>query len=125
MTRIPAAHNFGGLSFSRRHMLAVLFEAQSGVCGICEQKMPPTTTARDQRNPMRPTVEHVLPLTCGGFDGRGNIVAAHSRCNGVKGYRYPTDAELAFLAKVNATMGWAAPQAQSVNTMAEADRVQG
>lgn len=109
MTRIPAAHTAPGMSFSRRHMLAVLYEAQHGRCGICEQHMPPTRTATDQRNPMRPTVEHVVPKGSGGFDGRGNIVAAHSRCNSDKGGRYPTPGELTFLAQVNATMGWNDP----------------
>lgn len=116
MTRVPAQHNQPGAGFARRHMLAVLFEAQKGQCGICRKRMDPTGTAWDQRNPMRPTADHVLPRDAGGFNGRGNLLAAHARCNGAKGNRLPTDAELDFLAQVNALMGWPDP-----NPPADAD----
>ena len=91
---------------SRRSMLAVLYEAQSGVCLICGRRMDPTRTARDQRNPMRPTVEHVRPLAFDGHDGPGNLAATHFRCNNRKGAGWPTDEELTRLAEVNARLGW-------------------
>jgi 5-methylcytosine-specific restriction endonuclease McrA len=44
----------------------------------------------------------VRPQGLRGDDAWGNIVVAHSRCNGDKGSRWPTEDELAFLADVNA-----------------------
>jgi 5-methylcytosine-specific restriction endonuclease McrA len=91
------------VSFETQARIDVLMKAQDGICGICRKVVPPMHRRRDRlSHPLRPTIDHVRPQGLRGDDAWGNIVVAHSRCNGDKGSRWPTEDELAFLADVNA-----------------------
>ena len=98
------------MSFRRRQRLRCLFDAQDGLCAICGARML-GGRAFDGRWPGdrdRPTLDHVFALRQGGFDGPGNLLAAHARCNEAKAARWPTEAELRQLAVVNGALGWPA-----------------
>ena len=79
--------------------LGFLWEAQDGKCAICGEDMP-WQKRYHASDPLKPTIDHVIPLSKGGAIGFGNIVAAHLRCNNAKGSRLPTDAEMARLREV-------------------------
>jgi len=53
------------------------WEDQGGLCWLCRKPM----RAKDA------TVDHVVPRARGGSNARGNLVAAHARCNVKKGAR--------------------------------------
>jgi 5-methylcytosine-specific restriction endonuclease McrA len=94
-------------TFQHRTLLAILCDAQDDRCGICGGIMDRRRAARRQNGPNCPSIDHVMPQALGGWKGRGNVVAAHVRCNTAKGARWPTPGELAFLDTVNAALGWA------------------
>lgn len=94
------------IGFERQHLLATLRDAQGERCSICSGALPLAKTVRDQNNRMRCTLDHVYPLDTGGHDGRGNVLAAHAKCNNRKGALWPTDEQLALLEEVNAILGW-------------------
>ena len=68
-----------------------LFAAQDGLCAICG--LPMGSAPR--------SVDHVVPKAMGGENRVGNLVIAHTPCNGAKGDRPPTGCELVWLLAVN------------------------
>lgn len=68
-----------------------LFDAQEGICYLCNDPL----TIYDI------TVDHVVPKSRGGKDSMRNILLTHSRCNSEKGNRMPTKNELDYLEEVN------------------------
>ncbi len=52
------------------------------------------------------SVDHVLALSLGGFDGGGNLILAHAECNHRKNDRLPTGCEMIWLLVVCQAMGW-------------------
>lgn len=72
-----------------------LNEVQRGICGICGQPV-----GRQSRS-----VDHVVPISKGGYSGLGNLVMAHKSCNGKKSGRWPTGCECIFLMGVNLALG--------------------
>jgi 5-methylcytosine-specific restriction endonuclease McrA len=83
--------------------LGFLWEAQGGKCAICGEDMP-WQKRYHVSDSLKPTIDHVIPLSKGGAVGFGNIVATHLRCNNSKGARMPTEAELAKLQEVTARL---------------------
>lgn len=77
-----------------RNYIGRLSSAQSFICAICGFEITGD-----------PTIDHVIPRARNGFDGVGNIVAAHFDCNNRKADRLPTGCELVFLLAVNARLG--------------------
>lgn len=55
----------------------VLLEIHDGVCGICNQDV----------DPFKFEIDHIIPLSKGGFHNYENTQPAHSSCNRVKGDR--------------------------------------
>lgn len=80
---------------SVRNHIGKLASAQLFLCGICGDEL-----SED------PTIDHVIPRSRGGFDGKGNVVAACFVCNNRKANRIPTGCELIYLIAVNCRMGW-------------------
>ena len=67
----------------RRHIPAL--RARDGdVCGICGGPLDLLAVWPDGGSV---TVDHVVPVVCGGGDGLDNLQLAHSRCNIRKGSR--------------------------------------
>ncbi len=59
-------------------------------CAICGKPLP-----RHWFNGnVTATLDHVNPLSLGGFNGPGNLLPAHGRCNSRKGNRLPTGCEI-------------------------------
>lgn len=69
-----------------------LVPAQDWKCYLCGQSM---RTRNEQ------SVDHVWPRVRNGYDGMGNMLAAHRACNTAKGERYPTGCELIMLHGIN------------------------
>jgi 5-methylcytosine-specific restriction endonuclease McrA len=61
--------------------LRVLVKEQGGRCFYCHGRMIMT----QKKCPDRATTDHKLPVVLGGKNGYANIVAACSKCNGLKG----------------------------------------
>ena len=72
-----------------------LRDAQNNRCAICGETLPRAISK-----------DHVYPLSLGGYGGRGNIVAAHIKCNNRKASREPTGCELIWLISVCDATGW-------------------
>lgn len=54
--------------------------ATQSVCGICGQ--PVDVSIRDPRNPMAPTIDHIIPIAKGGHPSAlDNLQLAHRWCN--------------------------------------------
>lgn len=68
---------------ARPNLLAWLYERDRGVCGICRE---PVTKLN---GPMRPSVDHIIPLSKGGLHVAANLWLAHYRCNLEKHARLP------------------------------------
>lgn len=81
-------------------MREVLIREQGSICAICGGEMD-YGNGFDQE----PTVDHVISLAMGGADRLGNLVAAHRRCNTMKGSLPPTGCTLVFLLAVNNRLG--------------------
>lgn len=50
-------------------------------CGLCRKRVAMTKTVP---HPKAPTIDHVLPIACGGDDTRANVQLAHFSCNARK-----------------------------------------
>lgn len=61
---------------------AVVFERDSGICGICSDPI---------EGPFH--VDHIIPLSKGGEHSYANVQAAHPRCNCTKKDRWPISVE--------------------------------
>lgn len=68
-----------------------LYHAQDGNCGLCGYPLG---------DPVRETIDHVIPRALGGRNV-GNRLLAHGACNNQKADRPPTFHELETLARVN------------------------
>ena len=62
----------------------VVFERDNWVCHVCGE---PVDQALSGRDPMGPTVDHVIPLSRGGKDCYDNVALAHLSCNSRKWIR--------------------------------------
>lgn len=77
-----------------------LFCAQKSRCGVCFEILGP----RKDGGEIRWNLDHVWPKRYRRGNW-GNIVLAHTRCNGKKADRRPTGCQILFLTIVNARMG--------------------
>lgn len=82
----------------------VLVYSQERVCPLCGKRFSPNLHETEEH--WRPTVDHVLPKSRGGYRGRGNCLAAHKRCNEKKGDRLPTGCEVIWLIAVCERNRW-------------------
>ena len=67
----------------RRDLLPQMAERQNWRCCYCGERMD-----GQGDNPNAPSVEHVIPLSKGGTDAPGNLVAACRRCNSKRSSTY-------------------------------------
>lgn len=58
-----------------------IFKRDGYRCGICGDECDPQATVP---NPAAPTVDHIVPKSCGGSDDPSNLQTAHFYCNCVK-----------------------------------------
>lgn len=101
-----------GKAFLSRHMEGkvslharqLLMEAQEGLCFLCDEPMLSRWRYVDHRD--SDTCDHVWPKGYGGHDQPGNLTLTHKKCNGSKGSRFPTRAELGRLKVLNDKLGW-------------------
>lgn len=66
---------------SKQVLLSYLIKRDRGVCGICHRPV------RIKRGPMRPSIDHIIPLSRGGTHELENVQLSHYRCNESKGNR--------------------------------------
>ncbi len=89
----------GGATGSSKNILTALCKLQGGVCAYCGEPMVPQQTGhlRKQalreylRDPRRPTIDHVMPISAGGSLTKDNLVAACHACNELKSSRDPVE----------------------------------
>ena len=67
--------------YHRAGWLEALFEKHEGLCTYCQQELQ----LDDRQSPLRPTIDHVIPLGRGGSDTLDNCTLACSLCNTAKG----------------------------------------
>ena len=60
---------------TKRDLVAYLVKRDKGRCGICRKPV------RAAKGPMRPSVDHIVPLAKGGTHELANLQLAHYRCN--------------------------------------------
>ena len=78
------------------NILEQIYKEQGGVCFLCLGRLPPIDdTTCDKR--LRPTLEHVVPVSKGGTNKWENLTVAHSWCNNEKGSKDPDSTLLARL----------------------------
>lgn len=61
-----------------------IFRKDGYVCGICLKSIPKGAKYPD---PLSPSLDHILAIANGGLHTKGNVQAAHLRCNLKKGAR--------------------------------------
>jgi hypothetical protein len=67
------------------NLLAWLYARDNGVCGICDEAVT------ELEGPMRPSIDHIIPLSRGGLHVPANLWLAHYRCNLEKHAQMPDD----------------------------------
>lgn len=65
-----------------------IFERDGWVCGICGGKI---RSSLKHPHPESASIDHILPVSCGGSDTPANVQAAHLRCNCAKSNRAMND----------------------------------
>lgn len=69
----------------KRYRFNEIAERDHFTCHLCRKPIDMTLSGR---HPQGPTIDHLLPVSCGGGDEAHNVALAHSRCNikrGTKG----------------------------------------
>lgn len=69
---------------------------QGNKCAICGQRVISHVGS---------TLDHVWPISKGGYDGVGNVVCAHKSCNNEKADRRPYPCEIIWLVSVCEKLG--------------------
>lgn len=78
----------------KRKMRIKMFDRQRGKCCYCSKPM-----TLQQGQPDSATLEHVIPKSLGGLLERGNVKAAHFKCNVERGNTMGLPKELLGVAK--------------------------
>jgi 5-methylcytosine-specific restriction endonuclease McrA len=73
------------LAVSEPYMLSEVIAKTESLCHLCGKEVDLDLTGRDQ--PMRKSVDHIVPLSKGGDDTLANVALTHFRCNSAKGNR--------------------------------------
>lgn len=83
----------------RRRLLFARVLAEESVCWLCGRPVDPSlrgvrvydpSTGRRPLHPLSPTLDEVVPVSCGGDPlDRSNVRLAHLRCNEARGDRVP------------------------------------
>lgn len=60
---------------SKQVLLTYLIKRDHGVCGLCHRPV------RAKQGPMRPSIDHIIPLSKGGTHELENVQLSHYRCN--------------------------------------------
>jgi 5-methylcytosine-specific restriction endonuclease McrA len=68
---------------SKRMLLSALAERDGWTCQLCRQPLDPATTVKA----LKPSLDHVVPLSRGGSHDLSNVQLAHYACNLSKGNR--------------------------------------
>lgn len=72
-------------TLGQRYRFSEIAERDHFTCHLCRKPIDMTLSGR---HPQGPTIDHLLPVSCGGGDEAHNVALAHSRCNikrGTKG----------------------------------------
>lgn len=74
-----------------------IYERDGWVCRLCDLPVPRWLLG-DKRDPLAPTLDHVVPRSRGGGHEEWNLQLAHRRCNSAKRNRLPAIVQLQLLA---------------------------
>lgn len=71
----------GSQNKTKRNEMLKAFKRQKGRCWLCGEQMK---LSDDWEHPLSATADHILPKSLGGSI-KGNIKAAHRKCNNERG----------------------------------------
>lgn len=61
-----------------------IFERDRWICQLCLDPVDPGLLKISHYDPLKPTIDHVIPLSKGGGDNPSNVQLAHWSCNTIK-----------------------------------------
>lgn len=72
----------------------MIFERDQWVCHICDESTDPSLRMYGVRDPLMPTIDHIIPIGAEGYPGHvwENLATAHLVCN-TKKSNVPTDSD--------------------------------
>jgi 5-methylcytosine-specific restriction endonuclease McrA len=76
----------------KRYRFDEIAERDRYTCHLCRKSIDMTLSGR---HPQGPTIDHLLPVSCGGGDEAHNVALAHSRCNVKRGTKGAVQLRLA------------------------------
>lgn len=80
---IPSPRRAANLRRQARKYTRKIAHEQNGLCSFCGESMllHLIGTVMKVQDPMRPTIEHIKPLSKGGVNNRSNLCVMHYKCN--------------------------------------------
>jgi len=73
-----------------------IFDRDGWICQLCLEPIRPRAPGESRIYPEFPTLDHIIPASCGGDNSQWNLQAAHATCNVDKG----TTANIAHLLRI-------------------------
>lgn len=71
--------------------LEYLYHRDKGVCGICGERV---NLKYKYPHPLSPSIDHIIPISKGGFHSKNNCQLAHFVCNSTKNNKLINDKQL-------------------------------
>ncbi len=80
---IPTARQAAKIRREARKMTRQITKEQKGLCAFCNDPMKVYLigTVAKYQDPLRPTIEHIKPISKGGLNNRKNVCVMHYKCN--------------------------------------------
>ncbi len=74
------------MQFPRVVCTTILFYAQKGKCILCGYRLPPLADVREANDPVRLSLDHVIPRVYAGKNSIWNFGLTHNKCNSDRGH---------------------------------------
>lgn len=74
------------MQFPRVVCTTILFYAQRGKCILCGYRLPPLADVREANDPVRLSLDHVIPRVYAGKNSIWNFGLTHNKCNSDRGH---------------------------------------
>lgn len=74
------------MQFPRIVCTTILFYAQKGKCILCGYRLPPLADVREANDPVRLSLDHVIPKVYAGKNTIWNFGLTHNKCNSDRGH---------------------------------------
>lgn len=74
------------MQFPRIVCTTILYHAQKGKCILCGYRLPPLSEFREANDPVRLSLDHVIPRMYAGKNTIWNFGLTHNKCNSDRGH---------------------------------------